>query len=134
MRTPGFAHDGPMAMLVNAYSSSGGDALPYFFRKRGLGRIFGTRTWGGLIGLSGGPALLDGGAVQVPTFRIYDEGGRFVVENEGISPDEEVFDLPEALAKGGDPTLERGVAWLLQELAAAGAREPRAPEPPDLAP
>jgi tricorn protease len=83
--------------------SSGGDALPYFFRKKGLGRIFGTRTWGGLIGLSGNPSLLDGGAVQVPTFRIYDEHGRFVVENEGVSPDEEVFDLPEALAKGGRP-------------------------------
>ena len=59
MRTPGFAHDGPKAMLVNAYSSSGGDALPYFFRKNGLGPVIGTRTWGGLIGLSGNPALVD---------------------------------------------------------------------------
>jgi len=134
MRTPGFAHDGPMAMLVNAYSSSGGDALPYFFRKKGLGRIFGTRTWGGLIGLSGNPSLLDGGAVQVPSFRIYDDQGRFVVENEGVSPDEEVFDVPEALAKGGDPTVERAVAWLLQQLQSAGRREPPAPEPPDLTP
>jgi len=45
-----------------------------------------------------------------------------------------VFDLPEALAKGGDPTLERAVSWLLEELKTAGAREPDAPEPPNLAP
>lgn len=133
MRTPGFAHDGPMAMLVNAYSASGGDALPYFFRQKGLGRIFGTRTWGGLIGLSGNPPLADGGSVQVPAFRIYDERGSFVVENEGVSPDEEVFDLPEALAKGGDPTLERAVSWLLAQLPAAVA-EPPEPKAKDLTP
>ena len=75
MRTPSFAHDGPKAMLMNGYSSSGGDALPWFFRKQGLGPLVGTRTWGGLIGLSGNPGLVDGGSVDVPTFRIYDARG-----------------------------------------------------------
>ena len=73
--TPGFAHDGPKAMLINGYSASGGDALPYFFRENGLGPLIGTRTWGGLIGLSGNPPLMDGGSVQIPTFRIYDQSG-----------------------------------------------------------
>ncbi len=81
--TPGFAHDGPKAMLINAYSASGGDALPYFFRLNGLGPLIGTRTWGGLIGqnLTTNPVLMDGGAVQIPTFRIYDQSGKWVIEN-----------------------------------------------------
>jgi C-terminal processing protease CtpA/Prc len=83
-------------MLINGYSASGGDALPYFFRANGLGPLIGTRTWGGLIGLSGNPPLMDGGAVQIPTFRIYDPSGRWVVENEGVSPDIEVIDVPAA--------------------------------------
>jgi tricorn protease len=128
--TPGFAHDGPKAMLVNAYSSSGGDALPYFFRHNNLGPIIGTRTWGGLIGLSGNPRLLDGGAVQIPTFRIYDTQGRWVVENEGVAPDIEVVDLPEARIAGGDPSIEKAVEVLLAEL----ARQPTGPLAPPAPP
>ena len=133
-RTPGFAHDGPKAMLVNAYSSSGGDALPYFFRANRLGPIIGMRTWGGLIGLSGNPDLMDGGSVQVPTFRFYDREGKWVVENEGVSPDIEVFDDAGSRVRGGDPSLEKGVEVLLKELEKPGAwKEPKAPTPPDMA-
>jgi tricorn protease len=132
MRTPGFAHDGPKAMLVNSYSSSGGDALPYFFRLNGLGPIIGTRTWGGLIGLSGGPSLVDGGAVQVPAFRIYDREGSWVVENEGVAPDIEVFDDAGSRIKGGDPSLEKGVEVLLKELEKSAPKEPKRPVPPDM--
>lgn len=133
-RTPGFAHDGPKAMLVNGYSSSGGDALPYYFRLAGLGPIVGTRTWGGLIGLSGNPALEDGGSVLVPTFRIYDASGKWVVEDEGVSPDVEVVDLPEARLAGGDPSLEKGVEILLHELEGHPRPEPKRPTPPDKTP
>ena len=132
MRTPGFAHDGPKVMLTNGYSSSGGDALPYFFKKNGLGKLIGTRTWGGLIGLSGNPNLVDGGAILVPTFRIYDESGRWVVENEGVTPDIEVIDLPEAVMAGRDPSLEKGVEVLLKELAERGNPEPAVPAPPTM--
>jgi tricorn protease len=130
MKTPGFAHDGPKVMLVNGYSSSGGDALPYFFRKLGLGKIVGTRTWGGLIGLSGNPSLADGGAVQVPSFRIYDTAGNWVVENEGVTPDVEVVDLPEKRIAGGDPSLEKAIELLLEELRRAPVAAPHRPEPP----
>jgi tricorn protease len=132
-RSPNFAHDGPKAMLINSYSSSGGDALPYFFRLNGLGPLVGTRTWGGLIGLSGNPRLVDGGAVQVPTFRIYDREGKWVVENEGVSPDVEVFDDAGSRVKGGDPSLEKGVEILLKELEKPGAwKAPNVPAPPDM--
>ncbi len=130
--TPGFAHDGPKAMLINAYSSSGGDALPYFFRKLGLGTLIGTRTWGGLIGLSGNPPLVDGGSVNVPTFRIYDEAGRWVVENVGVSPDIEVFDVAEDRIAGHDPSLEKAVDVLLAELGKKAAAKPATPVPPVL--
>ncbi|MDA8018603.1 MAG: PDZ domain-containing protein [Thermoanaerobaculia bacterium] len=131
MRTPGFFHDGPKIMLMNGYSSSGGDALPYFFRQKGLGPLVGTRTWGGLIGITGGPQLADGGAVTVCTFRIYDENGEWVVENEGVVPDVEVFDTPEGL-KSGDPSIEKAVEMLLQELEEEPTVHPEPPEPPDL--
>ena len=128
--TPGFAHDGPKAMLINGYSASGGDALPYFFRENGLGPLVGTRTWGGLIGQSGNPSLLDGGAVQIPTFRIYDQAGRWVIENEGVSPDVEVIDLPERRIAGGDPSLEKAVELLLKELEKKPGGRPPVPAPP----
>ena len=129
-KTPGFANDGPKAMLVNSYSASGGDALPYFFRKNGIGPVIGTRTWGGLIGLQGGPALVDGGAVQIPTFRIYDTEGKWVVENEGVAPDVEVLDLPEARLAGHDPSLEKAVQMLLAQLEARPVRPVQPPVPP----
>jgi tricorn protease len=131
-KTPGFAHDGPKVMLVNAYAGSGGDALPYFFREDKLGTIIGTRTWGGLIGLSGNPELVDGGSLEIPTFRIYDSSGHWVVENHGVDPDIEVVDLPEARIEGGDPSLEKGVEVLMQELARHPIAPVPRPTPPDL--
>jgi len=114
--TPAFAHEGPKVMLTNGYAGSGGDALPYYFRKRKLGTIIGTRTWGGLIGLSGSPDLMDGGAVTVPTFRFLDTQGMWAVEGEGVPPDIEVVDRPELIAAGHDPSLEKAVELLLQQL------------------
>jgi len=132
MRTPNFAHDGPKAMLINGYSSSGGDALPYFFKDAGLGSLIGTRTWGGLIGLTGNPSLVDGGTVLIPSFRLYDSAGNWAVENEGVSPDVEVIDLPELRLAGGDPSLEKAVQMLLKELQQRPHAHPAVPEPPDM--
>ena len=128
--TPGFAHAGPKVCLINGHSSSGGDAFPYYFRKLGLGPLIGTRTWGGLIGLSGNPGLMDGGSINVPTFRILDTEGNWVIENEGVAPDIEVMDRPELVAQGRDPTLEAAVAWLLDELERNPPRRLEVPEPP----
>jgi tricorn protease len=114
--TPTFAHDGPKATLINGYSSSGGDAFPYYFKKLGLGPLIGTRTWGGLIGISGNPSLADGGSILVSTFRFMSTDGEWAVENEGVSPDIKVIDRPELVAAGQDPTLEAAVRHLLEEL------------------
>ncbi len=114
--TPNFAHSGPKAMLINGYAGSGGDALPYYFREQRLGKLIGTRTWGGLIGLSGNPSLVDGGNISAPTFRFMTADGRWAVEGEGVAPDVEVIDRPDLIAKGQDPSLERAVQMLLEEL------------------
>ncbi len=114
--TPLIAHDGPKVMLTNGQSSSGGDALPYYFRKAGLGKIIGTRTWGGLIGISGNPSLADGGSILASTFRFMDTEGNWAVENEGVTPDIEVIDRPELVAAGKDPSIERAVQELLKDL------------------
>lgn len=132
--TPLLSHLGPKAMLINGMSSSGGDALPYYFRKLGLGTLIGTRTWGGLIGISGGPALLDNGRVLAATFRFMDTDGQWAVENEGVVPDQEVIDRPELIAAGADPSLEAGVAHLLRELERRPPRHPAAPPAPTVFP
>lgn len=128
--TPLLSHNGPKAMLINGQSSSGGDALPYYFRKLGLGTLIGTRTWGGLIGISGNPSLADGGMVLAATFRFLDTDNQWDVENVGVSPDIEVIDRPEAVAAGRDPSLEKAVEVLLAELRERPPHTPSAPVAP----
>ncbi len=126
--TPAYAHVGPKVMLINGYSSSGGDALPYYFRKRKLGTIIGTRTWGGLIGISGNPSLMDGGNISAPQFRFMDTEGMWAVEGEGVSPDIEVIDRPELIAAGQDPSLEAAVKLLLEQLEKNPVKKMTTPE------
>ena len=130
-KTPAVAHDGPKVMLINHYSSSGGDAFPYYFRKKGLGTIIGTRTWGGLVGLSGNAALADGGYINVPTFGMFDENGEWVVEGVGIYPDIEVIDAPDLIVKGKDPSIEKAVEILLKQLEENPKKDIKIPEDPD---
>jgi tricorn protease len=113
---PPLAHVGPKAMLINGWAGSGGDAFPHYFRQYGIGKLIGRRTWGGLVGISGNPALVDGTAQAVPRFAFYELDGTWGIEGHGVDPDIEVLDDPTALAQGGDPQLEAGVAHLLEEL------------------
>ena len=131
MKTPAVAHDGPKAMLINHYSSSGGDAFPYFFRKKGLGKIIGTRTWGGLVGISGNASLVDGGYIAVPRFGIYNEEGEWIIEGEGVHPDIKVVDKPHLVTKGQDPSLEKAVEVLLKQLEENPVEEVTPPENPN---
>lgn len=128
--TPMLHHRGPKAMLINGQASSGGDALPYYFRKLGLGTIIGTRTWGGLIGISGNPRLADNGAILAATFSFMDTDGNWAVENEGVAPDIEVVDRPEQIAAGRDPSVEKAVEVLLEELSRNPVRPVVAPPAP----
>jgi tricorn protease len=109
---------GPKVMLINQNAGSGGDAMPWYFRKAGIGKLVGTRTWGGLVGIGGFPQLLDGGSVTAPRYAIYGLNGDWEVENHGIAPDVPVEDLPKDVAAGHDRQLETGVQLVLDELKA----------------
>lgn len=113
---PPVAHFGPKAMLINGWSGSGGDAFPYYFREAGLGPLIGERTWGGLIGITGVPPLIDGGRLTVPTFRMYSVRGEWFPEGHGVDPDIAVVDDPTEMARGRDPQLERAVQEVLRLL------------------
>lgn len=128
--TPAISHTGPKATLINGYSSSGGDAFPWYFRQLKLGPLIGTRTWGGLIGISGNPSLADGGSILASTFRFMDTDGNWAVENEGVAPDIEVVDRPDLVAAGQDPTLEAAVQYLLDALEKSPPESVKAPPAP----
>lgn len=130
-KAPGIAHDGPKVMLINGYSSSGGDAFPYFFKKLGLGTLIGTRTWGGLVGISGNARLVDGGYISVPRFGIFDENENWIIEGIGVYPDIEVVDRPDQLAKGEDPSIRKAVEVLLKQLEAKPVKKVNSPTPPN---
>ncbi|HNX99119.1 MAG TPA: S41 family peptidase, partial [Candidatus Aminicenantes bacterium] len=114
--TPQAANFGPKAMLINEYAGSGGDAMPYYFRQQKIGPLIGKRTWGGLVGITGYPPLMDGGFVTAPTVAFVDTEGEFAVENAGIAPDIEVEWTPGDVIAGHDPQLEKAVETLLTEL------------------
>ncbi|MBF8296498.1 MAG: Periplasmic protease [Bacteroidetes bacterium] len=124
---PVYANFGPKVMLINGWSGSGGDAFPDYFRKAGLGPLIGMRTWGGLIGITGAPALVDGGSVSVPTFRMYNPDGTWFREGHGVDPDIEVVDDPAQLAKGIDPQLERGIQEIMKLVNAKPFVAPKQP-------
>ncbi len=111
---PPNANFGPKVMLINGWSGSGGDAFPDYFRKAELGPLIGERTWGGLIGISGAPTLIDGGSVTVPTFRMYNPDGTWFKEGHGVDPDIEVNDDPSQLSQGIDPQLERAIQEVMK--------------------
>jgi tricorn protease len=125
---------GPKAMIINQFSGSGGDAMPWYFRKAGTGPLVGTRTWGGLVGIGGYPPLMDGGMVTAPRWAIYGLNGKWEVENHGIAPDIEVWQDPKLVREGHDPQLEKTVEVLMQKLKEHPAPHYLKPADPDYHP
>lgn len=114
--TPGGAMFGPKLMMIDQDAGSGGDFLPYSFRQMGIGKLLGKRTWGGLIGISANPGLVDGGFLTVPYFRYFDPEGDWSIENEGVAPDIEVALDPVAANSGRDTQLEAAIAEVLSQI------------------
>src|SRR5690606_23866890 len=108
---------GPKVMLINESAGSGGDLLPYMFRRMKIGPLVGTRTWGGLVGTWDTPQLVDGGVMIAPRGGFFDLDGKWAVENEGVAPDIEVHMTPKEVIAGRDPQLERAVAEAMKALA-----------------
>jgi tricorn protease len=107
---------GPKVMVINEMAGSGGDLLPYMFRRMGLGPLVGTRTWGGLVGTWDTPPLVDGGVMIAPRGGFFNLQGAWEVEDEGVAPDIHVEMTPKEVIAGGDPQLERAVQEALRLL------------------
>jgi tricorn protease len=118
-------------MLINGLAGSGGDDFPWLFKRNKIGKTIGMRTWGGLVGISGNPGLIDGGSISVPTFGFYEPDGTWGVEGHGVDPDIEVIDDPSKMMDGGDPQLDAAIAHMLQEIKEHPYMPPKRPPSPD---
>lgn len=125
---PPDAHHGPKCMLINGMAGSGGDMFPALFKQSKLGKLIGMRTWGGLVGISGNPGLIDGANVTAPTFAYYELDGTWGIEGHGVDPDLMVVDDPGKMSDGADPQLDAAIEQMKQELATQ--RYVPAPRPP----
>jgi tricorn protease len=108
---------GPMATILDEYSSSDGDIFPYMFRQAKLGPLVGKRSWGGVVGIGGGVPLLDGGSISVPGSALASADGQWVIEGHGVDPDIEVENDAASVLAGKDPQLERAVTEVMKAMA-----------------
>jgi tricorn protease len=129
LKTPQASIQGPKVMLTDETAGSGGDLLPWMFRKFGLGPLVGRPTWGGLVGILGFPTLMDGGNITAPNLAIWTDQG-WVVENEGVAPDIEVEQLPKEVIAGRDPQLEKAIELMKAELKKTPPQKPVRPPYP----
>jgi len=129
LKSPSASIQGPKVMIIDENAGSGGDMLPWMFRKFDVGTLVGKTTWGGLVGILGFPELMDGGYVSAPNVAIWTEDG-FVVENVGVPPDIEVEQTPARVIAGEDPQLDKAIEVVMEQLEANPPREPVRPPYP----
>jgi tricorn protease len=129
--SPGAGIWGPKVMIINEMAGSGGDLMPYMFRRRKIGPLVGTRTWGGLVHTADTPPFIDGGTMIAPRGGFFTRDGKWAVENEGVAADIEVENWPKDVIVGKDPQLERAVEEAMKALKAAPPTRLRTePAPP----
>jgi tricorn protease len=122
---------GPKVMIINEMAGSGGDLMPYMFKRRKIGTLVGKRTWGGLVHTADTPPFIDGGSMIAPRGGFFARDGRWAVENEGVAPDIDVENWPKDVIAGKDPQLERAVQEAMRLLKEHPVeRLPKEPPPP----
>jgi tricorn protease len=129
--TPSASIYGPKVMIINEYAGSGGDLMPWLFRKAGVGPTVGKRTWGGLVGIYDYPQLIDGGAVTAPRVAFYNLQGEWDVENHGTPADVDVDFDPAAWRQGKDTQLEKAVQVAMDLLKKNPPLNPKKPPYPN---
>jgi tricorn protease len=127
---PNVVFTGPLVALLDEDSASDGDIFPAAFKAMELGPLIGKRSWGGVIGITDLGPLMDGGSVYVPQFATASADGQWAIEGEGVEPDIEVDNPPEAVLRGEDPQLQRAIEEALQRLSTQpGTLPPRPADP-----
>ena len=114
--TPERTHVGPKVLLVNKYSASDGDLFPWSFKENKIGPVIGTRSWGGIVGISGSLPYMDGTDIRVPFFTNYDTHGNWIVENHGVDPDILIDNDPVMEYRGIDQQLDKAIEVILEQL------------------
>jgi tricorn protease len=121
---------GPKVCLIDEFSASDGDIFPYRFKKYGLGKLIGKRTWGGVVGIRGTLPLLDGGFMNKPEFSRYSTEGKWIMEGVGVEPDIVVDNDPAKEYAGVDEQLNKAIEVILEELKTQEKTIPPVPEYP----
>ncbi len=123
---------GPKVVLIDQYSASDGDLFPYQFKTLKMGKLIGTRTWGGVVGIRGSLPFIDGGSLQKPEFAHYDaEGKKFIIEGHGVEPDIVVVNDPAKEYAGEDQQLNKAIEVILEEMKNYPQELPPVPDYPD---
>ena len=107
-----YAFRGHMVVLCDEWTASDGEAFAEGFRRLGLGKVIGTRTWGGEIWLSGSNSLADRGIATAAETGVFGPEGQWLIEGHGVDPDIVVDNLPHATFKGGDAQLDAAINYL----------------------
>lgn len=107
---------GPKVLLLNKYSASDGDLFPWSFKENRIGTVIGTRSWGGIVGISGSLPYIDGTDIRVPFFTNYDTRGNWIVENHGVDPDILIDNNPIDEYNGIDNQLDKAIEVILDQL------------------
>ena len=111
-----YAFRGHMVVLVDQWTASDGEAFAEGFRRLGLGKVIGTRTWGGEIWLSSSNVLVDNGIATAAENGVYGPEGQWLIEGHGVEPDIVVDNLPRAAFDGKDEQLDAAIRHLEERL------------------
>lgn len=122
---------GPKVCLIDEFAASDGDIFAYRFKKYGLGKLVGKRTWGGVVGIRGTLPLLDGGFLNKPEFSRYGFNGEgWIIEGQGVEPDIVVDNDPAREFAGTDEQLNKAIEVILDELKTKEQSLPPVPDYP----
>ena len=125
------AFRGHIVVLTDAETASDGEAFSEGFKRFQMGKVIGTRTWGGEIWLSGANVQADGGVATAAEIGVYGPEGKWLIEGHGVDPDITVDNLPHSTFSGSDLQLQSAIDLLMQQIKADPRPVPPPPPYPD---
>jgi len=111
-----WAFRGHVVVLCDESTASDGEAFTEGIKRLGIGKVIGTRTWGGEVWLSSDNFLGDGGIATAAEYGVFGPDGKWLIEGHGVDPDIDVDNLPHATYLGRDAQLEAALAYLAKEI------------------